>query len=110
MPTSPKHPCIDCGRLIPTGRSRCEKCAQEASRAYEQARGSKKSRGYDWRWDKFSAAYKRAHPWCEGEECEEPARVVHHIVPLDKGGAKYDDGNLVALCNGCHNRIHGKGF
>ena len=27
---------------------------------------------------------------------------VDHIVPLERGGAPFDDGNLQSLCRGCH--------
>ena len=34
--------------------------------------------------------------------------MVDHIVPINKGGAKLDIGNLQSLCNLCHNRKSGR--
>lgn len=31
-----------------------------------------------------------------------PAQMVDHIVPINKGGAPLDLGNLQSLCNKCH--------
>ena len=30
----------------------------------------------------------------------------HHIVPLEKGGAPFDEGNAESLCRSCHIRHH----
>ena len=35
--------------------------------------------------------------------CGKAGRLeVHHCIPLRNGGAKYDLGNLVTVCRGCH--------
>ena len=35
--------------------------------------------------------------------CNRPGRLeVDHIVPLSKGGARYDPSNLQVLCKPCH--------
>ena len=36
------------------------------------------------------------------------ATVVDHIHPVSKGGKEYDESNLQALCDSCHNRKSGK--
>ena len=39
--------------------------------------------------------------------CSLPGRLeVHHVLPLDAGGAEYDLDNLQALCGGCHVAKH----
>lgn len=63
-------------------------------------------RGYDSSWTNFRAVYLRQHPVCA--RCGRAANVVHHIIPLEDGGDKYDDGNLEALCRICHEIHHGR--
>ncbi|HEY5465546.1 MAG TPA: HNH endonuclease signature motif containing protein, partial [Clostridia bacterium] len=53
------------------------------------------------------ARYIMAHPLCE--ECKKagrltPAKEVHHVVPLNKGGTHYNN-NLISLCKSCHSAI-----
>jgi 5-methylcytosine-specific restriction endonuclease McrA len=35
---------------------------------------------------------------CKTLGCDEPTRIVDHVVPLSKGGAPLDPANLVARC------------
>ncbi len=58
-------------------------------------------------WRAVRAAFLREHPLCG--RCEVlgltvAARVVDHIQPLKRGGARFDTSNLQALCVSCHNR------
>ena len=65
------------------------------------------ARGYDSRWARFRASYLTAHPLCcacEKSGRVEPAHEVDHIIPLSRGGAKYDEHNLQAFCHACHSR------
>ena len=63
-------------------------------------------RGYDAAWTKFRVMFLRQHPVCK--QCSGVASVVHHIIPLDESGAKYDENNLMSLCRDCHERVHGR--
>lgn len=65
------------------------------------------------RWQKLRLWYLRRHPFCE--QCDREGRVtpaaeVDHIRPLRwfplarMEGAAYDEGNLQALCEPCHDR------
>ncbi|WP_460885619.1 HNH endonuclease [Polaromonas eurypsychrophila] len=52
------------------------------------------------------AAFLRQHPVCCA--CGQrgrvvPAVVADHVTPLKDGGARFDTGNLQALCISCHN-------
>lgn len=63
-------------------------------------------------WRNTRAAYIQRHPLCE--ECERQGRIVqaqeiHHIVPIDEGGAPLDHSNLMSLCHACHMALHGVG-
>jgi len=40
-------------------------------------------------------------------DCGRLAQEVHHLVPINKGGAAYDLANLVPLCSPCHDARHG---
>lgn len=62
-------------------------------------------------WRKLRAVKLEQKPMCE--ECLKagrltPARMVDHIVPINKGGARLDLGNLQSLCNACHARKSAK--
>lgn len=77
---------------------------------YNRSRGSAAAQGYDARWQRARLAYLRRHPLCE--KCAAagrtaPATLVHHINPIKDGGARLDIRNLQALCNACHEKIHG---
>ena len=56
-------------------------------------------------WRRLRAVKLEADPLCE--ECARhgrvtPARIVDHIVPINKGGAPLELGNLQSLCLRCH--------
>ena len=46
----------------------------------------------------------------DGFRCRRCGRAgrleVHHQVPIEAGGAPYDDANCITLCRGCHIRHH----
>ena len=74
-------------------------------------RANSAERGYDRTWQKARLMYLHKHPLCE--QCldmgfKKPAVLVHHIVPLDDGGARLDAKNMRALCNNCHEVVHGR--
>lgn len=61
--------------------------------------------GTSWTWrTKRKQILERDDHQCK--ICSKPARIVHHIFPLDEF-PEYgmDDWNLVSLCCSCHNRI-----
>ena len=40
-------------------------------------------------------------------ECSRRSRLeAHHVIPLHKGGAPLDAGNISILCISCHVKIH----
>ena len=41
---------------------------------------------------------------CDVVGLTEPAKVVDHIVPINKGGDRFNYDNLQALCVSCHNK------
>lgn len=45
------------------------------------------------------------NPVCE--VCEQPGNPVDHIVPVDQGGERLRNENLMTLCDSCHNRKSG---
>jgi 5-methylcytosine-specific restriction endonuclease McrA len=51
------------------------------------------------------------HPLCQfvmrdGSECGMIAEHVHHIQPIEEGGARRDPANLQSLCRSHHTAIH----
>jgi 5-methylcytosine-specific restriction enzyme A len=57
-------------------------------------------------WRKARLAYLGHHPTCV--ECERPAKVLDHIVPVRLGGAFWDSSNWQSLCERCHATKSGK--
>ena len=107
----PLRPCnhSGCPNLVISGR--CPQHSKQVQQQYDRQRGSAVERGYDYQWAKFRAIYLSAHPLCT--MCEDKgyivkADLIHHKTPLDQGGSKYNEDNLQALCNDCHEEIHGK--
>ena len=41
--------------------------------------------------------------------CSKPANTVDHVVPLARGGDKYDTNNLVAACTACNSAKRDRG-
>jgi hypothetical protein len=37
--------------------------------------------------------------------CDRPARIRHHVTPLNRGGRNKNN-NIVPLCHGCHAEVH----
>jgi 5-methylcytosine-specific restriction endonuclease McrA len=51
------------------------------------------------------------HPLCQyilenGTECGLIADSVHHVVPIEHGGARRDPANLLSCCRPHHSAIH----
>jgi len=72
-----------------------------------QQRGSTMRKRYDARWDRYSVAYRHAHPRCamcvqEGRTVPRLSQVTDHIVPVELGGPMFAAWNHQALCADCH--------
>lgn len=73
-----------------------------ARASLSDGRQSAAARGYDARWRRLRLCVLRARPLCQ--HCHrEAAAHVDHVLALAKGGSD-DEGNLEALCHGCHSR------
>lgn len=106
-PTPCRHP--GCARLVATP-GRCVEHQPLVHRDYGRAR-----RGFDAEvafyrsasWRSVRAAFLREQPLCaacEGNGHVVAAKVVDHVRPIKRGGARFDESNLQALCVSCHNR------
>ena len=90
-----------CGALVPD-KKRCPVCH----------RGGTTKQTYSYKWEKFSKAFRELNPTCK--LCDEQGRVtpsdhVHHIVGIVEDPSKmFDPDNLMALCQPCHDAIHGR--
>lgn len=70
-------------------------------------RASPRERGYDAKWDRRSAAYRRAHPFCENVTAHGDLVVfgefVDHKFPVQDGGEVHcPDEGIWNLCRACH--------
>jgi 5-methylcytosine-specific restriction enzyme A len=68
------------------------------------------AKGSDRRWRKLRARKLADEPRCE--RCLEKGLVtmateVHHVLPINEGGAKYDYANLQSVCGDCQDEAHG---
>jgi len=88
--------------LVASGR--CDRCQKKT----EGQRKTAAQRGYGYRWQKTSAAYLRAHPFCVDPYRLHGERIVlaectDHIRP-HKGDMKlfWDPNNWQALCDSCN--------
>ena len=111
MPHAPKRPCTypGCGAL--TNTSRCERHRYVEAREHDKRRGSAHQRGYGARWQKASAAFLRAHPLCQCQDCQEgklrtrASQVTDHRIPHRGDMALFwDSSNWQAMAKECHDR------
>ena len=108
MPTKPKRPCSALGCPKLTHKRFCNAHAKKESQRYEHYdRDPAKRTRYGWSWRRIRGRQLATHPLCE--QCRKidkitPAREVHHIKPLSKGGSN-DPDNLMSLCTSCHSTI-----
>lgn len=113
MPSAPLRPCAHplCSALVTKGR-----CPQHA-RVQDKARGTAQERGYDYAWSEYSKNFRARFPICgmriDGELHSETsvcvqqgkttaAQCVDHLVPMSKGGSKWDPNNHEAKCFRCN--------
>lgn len=119
MPSALLRACAapGCPELVPSGM-----CANH-TRATDARRGTAASRGYDYRWAQYSAAWLRKHPLCgervDGELHHEHSRcaregrttaatLTDHIVAVASGGSFWDATNHQSLCASCHGAKDGE--
>jgi tetratricopeptide (TPR) repeat protein len=60
-------------------------------------------------WKRLKKEYLKNNPICESclsDGKKAKSKLVHHIIPLRKGGAFLEEDNLIALCKECHYEIH----
>lgn len=62
-------------------------------------------------WRMTSKSRLMDNPLCE--VCREAGRLkeaslTDHLIPIEQGGDRFDDRNLMSMCHRCHNRKSGK--
>jgi 5-methylcytosine-specific restriction protein A len=100
-----RRPCLDCGRLTPSG-TRCADCERPRARATQ--RGKRQVRPYSSREKRRRAAavtewratYGDVCPGWEREAHPSSDLVADHIVAVAAGGA--ESGPLRVLCRSCN--------
>ena len=93
-----------CTGMRPGHKRYCEKHADlEVGHTHDIKRAEVNPLYRTSRWREFSKQYRREHPVCE--ICyQRPSELVHHIIPASKCDDPYDQSNLQAACDKCHNR------
>lgn len=100
----PKKPCLKCNCKNLVEKGYCDEHKKEVNKYNDSLRPSARERGYDRKWDIFRRYYLRKYPLCK--KCNRPSIIPHHIIELKKGGAKYDEKNILPVCVSCHNQLH----
>ncbi len=94
-------------RRARTGRRNSNGVAHIRRETYTSVSGGSTDKN-GW-WQVRAEVWKRDGGKCRainnGKVCGAPAKEVHHIVPLSKGGTN-TKANLLCLCETCHNRRH----
>ena len=111
MPRKPRRACgyLGCSKLAVEGGQYCEEHTKKEREQYDKyGRAPDVNKKYGRAWKRIRDRYASKHPLCE--KCLEEGRLtpveeVHHIVPISKGG-DHMEGNLMSLCQSCHNKIH----
>ena len=85
---------------------------EQASRDYEQRRGSARERGYDARWDRERLRFIALHPLCLGCEARgeiTATAIVDHVIP-HKGDMAlcWDEKNWQPSCGWDHDVLKQK--
>lgn len=112
-PMRPSPPCRWPGcpeTQAPGGQGYCREHQRAAWRQDNRERGTARERGYTKQYEKTREWVFKRQPLCivcKAEGRLTVATVTHHIKPLAEGGTNRAD-NLLPLCEGCHNRLHGK--
>jgi len=84
-------------------RGRCQKCSGKLDPLAHPNKAIYDSAA----WRGFRLRRLALNPFCQdphGEGCQQPAREVDHIVPIEKGGAVFSIENTQCLCKPCHSR------
>ena len=89
-------------------RGRCRKHAAAARKANRSSNDGFYSSG-PWRQSRRRQLFD--HPLCQfeladGTACGVVAESVHHVVPIEEGGARRDPRNLMSVCRPHHSTIH----
>lgn len=112
MPLSSPRPCANPScRALTTSGAYCDKHKKQKRKHHDSQRGSSTQRGYNYKWQKASKAYREKHPLCECQDCRAgelrimPSEVVDHIIP-HQGDMKlfWDRKNWQAMSKQCHDR------
>lgn len=98
----------NCGVWIPkVGPSRCAPCIRKSEQESKRYPTREQKFYHTVEWKQFRAAYLKEKPPCrvclEDKGVVTPARVCDHIVPIRKGGDKFNPENIQPLCVRCHN-------
>jgi 5-methylcytosine-specific restriction protein A len=96
MPTRPPSRCAEPGCHALTTAGRCDEHQRAAWETRSKAWGAGSTR----RWRTVRAQVLADEPKCRW--CGRPAAEVDHIVPLSRGGSRWDRANLQPLCSHCH--------
>ena len=107
MPRRPPHPCttVGCGAL--THAAHCDDHRKDGYARDRARRGTTKQRGYDAPHKLWRLAILNRDPVCvicEKDGRTTPSTVADHIIPLRRGGARFDEANGQGMCSTCHGR------
>ena len=115
MPPAPRRPCKHpgCKELVSNGpycgqhEKKKAEIVKIERKKYDNERGTSHSRGYDYRWRKYSKQYRLDNPLCV--MCEKDGKLtltqcVDHIIPVSGPDDPlfWDENNHQSLCHAHH--------
>jgi 5-methylcytosine-specific restriction endonuclease McrA len=100
--------CLEPGCPAPaTGRGRCDRHRAKQTKRHRSPNDAFYS-SKAWQLSRRRQLFD--HPLCQyredGQECGQIADSVHHITPIEDGGAKRNPANLLSLCRPHHSATH----
>ncbi|MBZ5615051.1 MAG: HNH endonuclease [Acidobacteriia bacterium] len=108
MPYKLTKPCAHPGCSALVDSRYCPEHQSELRKRQDAGRPTASQRGYDSKWQIYTADYLKQHPYCidpyRKHDIRVPSQVVDHKVP-HKGDLRlfWDRRNHQPLCLSCHN-------
>lgn len=108
-----KKPCSvpGCPNLVERGNCG-HHSIPDASRQYDEWRGSSSARGYNAAWQRFRRMFLRRNPWCAdcADDLKLQATEVHHVKKVrEYPHLRLVESNCMALCKSHHSERTARG-
>ncbi len=102
-----RAPAIPCSK---TGCYKLQPCPLHPKKPFASVRrpSSSTAQGYGARHRAWRVEVLAKHPNCEYPGCQKASTDAHHIVPIRRGGKRFDVDNGMGLCHEHHSAATGR--